>query len=73
MVGRTLEPLLAELRVSSRENLCRLLDFSTHELDARLTGEQQFSIPELMAIARWMRRPISTVLAPLDGLLGKCA
>lgn len=73
MVGLALDPLIAELRTSDRENLCELLDFSSHELETRLLGDQQFSVPELMVIARWLRRPISAVLAPLDGLLSKCA
>ena len=68
-----LAPFLAELRASNRENLCELLGFSATELDACLDGDAQFSVPELMAIARWMRRPISAVLAPLDGILSKCA
>lgn len=73
MVRRALAPLLAELRECDREKLCGLLGFSVEELDACLEGVRQFSIPELMAIAQWLQRPISSVLAPLDGLLCQCA
>jgi len=73
VVGLVLHPLLVELRSANREKLCNLLDLSASDLEDCLAGDRQFSIPELMAIARWMRRPISTVLAPLDRFLGKCA
>lgn len=70
MAELAIDPLLADLRTMDCGELLTLLDLDSDELYERIHGPVPFNVPERMSIARWIGRPMATVFAPLDGLVG---
>jgi hypothetical protein len=70
MLPEVLRPICSELRARDCSGLEVLLGLNEKELGSRLSGDTQFTVPELMSVAQWLGRPASVFFASFDRILG---
>ena len=69
MLTKVLLPIRRELSNMDCTGLREVLGLNKNELSSRLDGGTEFTLPELMSIARWLGRPVSVFFAQFESFV----
>ena len=69
MLTKVLRPIRNELSNMDCTGLREVLGLDKKELSSRLDGGTEFTLPELMSIARWLGRPVSVFFAQFESFV----